>query len=48
MFKLPENWTPEKDKMENELDILIENDLSEEEQDADLQQYHLLAKQGLA
>jgi len=48
MFKLPENWTPEKEQEEKDIDMLIEQDLIDEYNDPDILQYNLLAKKGLA
>lgn len=47
-FKRPENWTPEKDQEENDLDKNIDQDEADEFNDPDILQYNLLAKQGLA
>ena len=48
MDKYKNNWSLEKDIEEKDLDILIDLDLADEDLDPDLQQYHLLAKKGLA
>ena len=47
-FKRPENWTPEKDQEEKDLDINIDQDEADEFNDPDILQYNLLAKRGLA
>jgi len=47
MFKLPENWTPEKEQEEKEIDIIAEQEQYEEDIDQDLINLAFLIDVGL-